>query len=196
MPKAPPTSGATTRICSSSRPIISAIFRRARCGAWLVVHRVRVSRSSRHSATMQRGSMGEGARRGCSTSTCTVENAASKAASQSFERQFLAIKAVSTPSLSSSSRSAKISSAASVAAAWVSAMTAAMGWPIAVTLLCARIEVGGMRISSMRGFTGSEPRPATSAPLMTATTPGKLRASSRSSELISACARGLRRKAR
>ena len=69
MPKAPPTSGATTRTRSASSPSTAASSARARCGDWLPSQTVRPPGSLAASATSPRGSSAAGASRGWRSET-------------------------------------------------------------------------------------------------------------------------------
>ena len=86
MPKAPPTSGATTRTRSGSSPRTAASSSRARCGDWLPSQTVRRPGSVAASATSPRGSSAAGASRGWRSET-VARAAALRASPAGCDRQ-------------------------------------------------------------------------------------------------------------
>ena len=197
MPKAPPTSGATTRTRSASIPSTAASSARARCGDWLPSQTVRRPGSVAASAISPRGSSAAGASRGWRSETLACP--AALRVSGVGVRQVSRARTASVPpgavSAGRGSISTQTDSAASVAAAAVSATTSATGAPTDVTTSIASAAGGRGRISGIKGLTEVGPRLAKSAPVKMAATPGRAAASAVSIRAIRPCASGLRTKA-
>ena len=199
MPKAPPTSGATTRTRSASSPSTRRQFRtRARCGDWLPSQIVRRSGSlgsvgdQPRAAPEPPGRAEAGAARrwlvpprcGCPAPAC--------AKSRALEPPLF------RPVRWSAGRGFDFDPnglCASVAAAAVSATTSATGAPTDVTTSIASAAGGRGRISGIKGLTEVGPRLAKSAPVKMAATPGRAAASAVSIRAIRPRASGLRTKA-
>ncbi len=220
-PKPPPTSGAMTRILLSGTPVVAARANLRMCGIWVADHIVICSPVG--STTTLRGSMKAGINRCWRYSrsmTMPLVRASAMAASTSppvpaswesktHSADLLVPRSgcASASSLSaflipitagSSSYSTSTSSAASRASAALRATTTATTSPANATRSAGIGEWAGVFWSGVIGQAlmhapSSSPK---SLPLNTPTTLGDALAASRSTEVIVACAKGLRTMAR
>ena len=171
-PKAPPTSGAITRIAVSGNPSTTARSARARCGVCVASHTVRSSVAASHAANAARGSIALGDRRACCTFTRTTTSSG-RGSGAACGHVWLKLPASGAVSADVSTIT---NSAASMAACNVSATTATTGCPTASTCSRANTFSGAGSNVSTSGLTAVWPHSDRSSAVNTPLTPGIARA--------------------